>query len=99
MELEDARKKIASLSRSIDELEMTVELIRSSNVLCFTTMDRGPEETVSIEFTEPNPDGSKLATNSIIKEARNKMISYLQEKIKKNEESIKTIIKMYEKGE
>lgn len=99
MELEDARKKIASLSESIDRLETTVELIRTSNVLCFTTMDRGPEETVSIEFTEPNPDGSKLATNSIIKEARNKMISYLQEKIRKNEESIKTIIKMYENGE
>ena len=96
MELEDARKTIARLSTTVDNLNATIELIRTSNVLCFTTMDRGPEETVSIEFTESNPDGSKMVTNSIIKEARDKMILYLQEKIKKNEESIETIMKNYE---
>ena len=61
MEKEE-RQKIAAISGQIDSLEATLNLIQTSNVLCFTTMDRGADETVSIEFNE---DGTTIKSITI----------------------------------
>ena len=80
----ETRKAIATYSQQIDGLEKTRELIETSNVLCFTTMDRGPEETVTIEFDGDNPSG----TNSIFENAREGMLDYIDTKIEYLERKI-----------
>lgn len=89
---DNIRKTITRYSNEIDNLEMTKKLIQTSNVLCFTTMDRSPEETVSIEFSEHNADGSKMETNGVIKSARDAMVQYLDSKISELNEKIDKII-------
>ena len=94
----ETRKRIANLSQKIDNIEATRKLISTSNVLCFTTMDRGADETVTIEFTEHDPDGSYITTNTIFKRAKEDMALYLDGKIKKLEKAIDEIIEL-EKNE
>jgi prefoldin subunit 5 len=86
----ETRQGISRYSQQIDNLEATMELIKTSTVLCFTTMDRSPEETVSIEFTE----GTE-GTNWIIQESIDAMVAYLTDKIADLEEKIDKLI---EKG-
>lgn len=88
MEKEE-RQKIAAISGQIDSLEATLNLIQTSNVLCFTTMDRGADETVSIEFNEDDSGG----TNQIFKHARDEMVEYIQGKIDELEKSLDFVIK------
>ena len=85
----ETRKAIAAYSQQIDALEKTRELIETSNVLCFTTMDRGPEETVTIEFDSDNPSG----TNSIFVNAEESMLDYLDAKIEHLERKIDELLK------
>lgn len=85
----ETRQKIANLSNQIDSLEATIDLIKTSNVLCFTTMDRSAEETVSIEFVDNDQNG----TNSIITNARNNMVTFLTNKIEALEKSIDILTK------
>ena len=88
---EEVRKAIAECSQQIDNLERTRDLISTSNVLCFTTMDRGPEETVSIEFVK-NPDTSKdVVINDVICSARGGMVEYINNKIKQLNDKIDRI--------
>ena len=70
----ETRQAIARLSQKIDGLETTKELIKTSTVLCFTTMDRSADETVSIEFVE---NGLNSLTNGIIRDARIRMVEHL----------------------
>ena len=89
---EEVRKAIAERSQQIDNLERTRNLISTSNVLCFTTMDRGPEETVSIELVE-NPETRKdVAINVAIKQAKDGMVEYINSKIKQLNEKIDKIL-------
>jgi hypothetical protein len=80
----EVRQKIAATSRQIDSLEATLELIKTSNVLCFTTMSRNADETVSIEFTENNTNGA----NMVFKHARDEMVQYMESKIAELEKSL-----------
>jgi hypothetical protein len=92
MEKED-RQKIAKISQQIDNLAATRDLITTSNVLCFTTMDRSAEETVSIEFEVGDENVVNTFTNGIIRDARIKMIEYLDSKIYALDKEIDKIIK------
>ena len=83
----ETRQGISRYSQQIDNLETTIELIKTSTVLCFTTMDRSPEETVSIEFTAGAKD-----TNWIIQESIDAMIAYLTDKIADLEEKINELL-------
>lgn len=85
----EVRQKIANLSNQIDSLEATIELIKTSNVLCFTTMDRSADETVSIEFTDNDSSG----TNGIITGARDAMVAYLTNKISMMEKTLDFLTK------
>jgi hypothetical protein len=87
----ETRQKIANISGKIDSLERTRELIKTSNVLCFTTMDRGPEETVSIEFVDDKPNDGQMEINGLIVVAKQKMLDYLGEKIASLNEEIDKI--------
>ena len=86
----ETRQEISRCSQQIDNLEATIELIKTSTVLCFTTMDRGPEETVSIESVT-SPTGEMRDTNIIISDAKESMIKYLEWKISELEEKIDEI--------
>ena len=88
---ENARRAIAAYSQQIDGLEVTRDLIKTSNVLCFTTIDRTPEETVSIEFTNTDPDDRAAQTNAIINAARDGMVKYIEERITDLNEKIDKI--------
>ena len=88
---EEVRKAIAECSQQIDNLESTRNLISTSNVLCFTTMDRGPEETVSIEFVD-YPTAKDVAINVVIKTARDAMVEYINGKIRQLNEKIDKIL-------
>ena len=83
----ETRQGISRYSQQIDNLETTMKLIKTSTVLCFTTMDRSPEETVSIEFTE----GDK-GKNWIIQESIDAMVAYLMDKIDDLEEKINELL-------
>ena len=87
----ETRQKIASISGKIDSLERTRELIKTSNVLCFTTMDRGPEDTVSVEFVDDQPNDGQMEINGLIVVAKQKMLDYLGEKIASLNEEIDKI--------
>ena len=85
----ETRQAIARLSQKIDGLETTKELIKTSTVLCFTTMDRSADETVSIEFVE---NGLNSLTNGIIRDARIRMVEHLDGKICELETEIDKLI-------
>ena len=80
----EVRQKIAAISAQIDSLEATLELVRTSNVLCFTTIERNAEETVSIEFNDDNMNGA----NQVCKHAKDEMIQYMESKIADLEKSL-----------
>ena len=88
---EEVRKAIAECSQQIDNLERTRNLISTSNVLCFTTMDRGPEETVSIEFVEKPETRKDVAINVAINLAKDGMVEYINSKIRQLNERIDKI--------
>ena len=84
------RQEISQISREIDLLENTLELVKTSTVLCFTTMDRSAEETVSVEF-QSIFDGGNPEKNKILLESKKMMTDYLTEKIEELEKKIDII--------
>ena len=85
----DIRQKIAKLSGEIDALEQTLNLVKSSNVLCFTTMERRADETVTLEF---NGIGGQQVVNEIFTSAQANTIRYLEGKIKDKEREIDDLL-------
>ena len=85
----ETRQKIAELSREIDGLNTTLELVKTSNVLCFTTMDRSVEDTVTLEFKAFDGENVK---NRIFAEAQGSTIKYLELKIEEKEKMIDSLI-------
>ena len=84
-------KKIVTIFNQMATLERTKELVETSTVLCFTTMDRTAEDTVSIEFRQ-YLSGGESATNKILHDAREKMVDYLSGKIEQLSKEIDKII-------
>lgn len=85
------RRAIANYSEQIDKLEVTRELIKTSDVLCFTTMERGPEQTVSIEFVTDKPTDGQMEINGFIVTAKQKMMDYIDGKIEELNKEIDKI--------
>ena len=91
----ETRKIIIETFQQVEGLEKTKELIESSNVLCFTTMDRGPEETVTIEYdpVKDIKDGKMSPTNEVFLHARCGMTNYIDMKIEELNEKIDKLLK------
>jgi galactokinase/mevalonate kinase-like predicted kinase len=78
----DSVREIARISNQLDSLERTLELVRTSTVLCFTTMDRSAEDTVSIEFKHSlSEEEGESDMNRILWKAKEGMAEYLSGKI------------------
>ena len=85
----EIRQSIAELSREIDTFEQTLNLVKSSNVLCFTTMERKADETVTLEFNGLDGDNP---VNEIFTTAQANTIRYLDSKIKEREREIDNLL-------
>jgi hypothetical protein len=85
----EIRQSIAELSREIDAFEQTLNLVKSSNVLCFTTMERKADETVTLEFNGLDGDNP---VNEIFTTAQANTIRYLDSKIKEREREIDNLL-------
>ena len=85
----EIRQSIAELSREIDTFEQTLNLVKSSNVLCFTTMERNADETVTLEFNGLDGDNP---VNEIFTTAQANTIRYLDSKIKEREREIDSLL-------